>query len=82
VNILQKLSKAHITKDKVKYEEDKETIWNDEYNCDCMKAGGYRYIYVYKRQIKMAKYEEGNDTRWNDEYIYDCMKAGGYRYKM
>ena len=32
----------------------------------CMKAGGYRYIYVYKRQIKMAKYEEGNDTRWND----------------
>ena len=37
---LQKLSKAHITKDKVKYEEDKETIWNDEYNCDCMKAGG------------------------------------------
>lgn len=37
---LQKLSKAHITKDKVKYEEDKETIWNEEYNCDCMKAGG------------------------------------------
>lgn len=36
---LQKLSKAHITKDKVKYEEDKETIWNDEYNCECMKAG-------------------------------------------
>jgi hypothetical protein len=41
----------------------------------CMKAGGYRYIYVYKRQIKMAKYEEGNDTRWNDEYICDMYES-------
>jgi hypothetical protein len=40
-----------------------------------MKAGGYRYIYVYKRQINMAKYEEGNDTRWNDEYICDMYES-------
>jgi hypothetical protein len=33
------------------------------------------YIYVYKRQIKMAKYEEGNDTRWNDEYICDMYES-------
>jgi hypothetical protein len=38
------------------------------------------YIYVYKRQIKMAKYEEGNDTRWNDEYICDMYESWWMRY--